>query len=243
MNHRKRGAQIAVLLACLVFLLTCAGAAPPTQTVIFNEEEKVNINTATATELATLPGIGAITAQKIIQNRPYADVWELGDIDGIGDKTLDNIIDRVEVSAVGQTEANIFQGIIGNSDSSLIFFFIIMVVALLPLYAAYLKDRSNSRKVNTELEKEEIRAATDRENRLLEALMQTNTAFTHNTEIMAGLKTLLESSSETTRTSFARIHDRIDENGEGIASMLAGQGGIAGDVKLILAAVNSLKHE
>lgn len=39
--------------------------------------DKININLATLEELDTLTGIGKVTAQKIIQNRPYKTVEEL----------------------------------------------------------------------------------------------------------------------------------------------------------------------
>lgn len=37
----------------------------------------ININSASESELDSLPGIGAITAQKIIEGRPYSDINEL----------------------------------------------------------------------------------------------------------------------------------------------------------------------
>lgn len=40
-------------------------------------DNNININSATIEELDTLPGIGKITAQKIIQNRPYQTIEEL----------------------------------------------------------------------------------------------------------------------------------------------------------------------
>lgn len=39
--------------------------------------QKTSINSATSEELDALPGIGKVTAQKIIQNRPYKSIEEL----------------------------------------------------------------------------------------------------------------------------------------------------------------------
>lgn len=54
-------------------------------------EDTVNINTATLDELDTLPGIGKITAQKIIQNRPYENVQELLDKKIVNKSVFENI--------------------------------------------------------------------------------------------------------------------------------------------------------
>jgi competence protein ComEA len=55
----------------------------------------VNLNTATIEQLETLPGVGPVTAQKILDwrgaNGAFSSVDELLDIDGIGDKTLAEI--------------------------------------------------------------------------------------------------------------------------------------------------------
>ena len=52
----------------------------------------VNLNTATEEELDTLPGVGPVTAQKILQWRSahgaFSSVDELLEVDGIGEKTL-----------------------------------------------------------------------------------------------------------------------------------------------------------
>ncbi len=52
----------------------------------------LNINTATATQLQTLPKIGPQTAHKIIQYREkhgrFASIDALGNVKGIGEKTL-----------------------------------------------------------------------------------------------------------------------------------------------------------
>ena len=52
----------------------------------------MNLNTATEEQLDTLPGVGPVTAQKILQWRAshgaFSAVDELLEVDGIGEKTL-----------------------------------------------------------------------------------------------------------------------------------------------------------
>jgi len=57
--------------------------------------ERVQLNTATSEQLDTLPGIGPVTAQAILQwradNGPFTSVDELLEVSGIGDATLGDI--------------------------------------------------------------------------------------------------------------------------------------------------------
>ncbi|MBT9283646.1 MAG: ComEA family DNA-binding protein, partial [Hydrogenibacillus schlegelii] len=62
---------------------------------------KVNLNTADAALLQTLPGIGPTRAQAIIAYReehgPFRDVTELKNVSGIGPKTLEQLLPYVTV--------------------------------------------------------------------------------------------------------------------------------------------------
>jgi competence protein ComEA len=64
-------------------------------------EGPVNVNTATAQELDTLPGVGPATAEKIIAYRrehgPFQRPEDLLQVSGIGEKKLAAMLDRVRV--------------------------------------------------------------------------------------------------------------------------------------------------
>jgi competence protein ComEA len=53
--------------------------------------ERVSVNSASATLLDTLPGVGPATAQRIIEGRPYSKLEDLLDVKGIGEKTLQKL--------------------------------------------------------------------------------------------------------------------------------------------------------
>ena len=59
------------------------------------KNEKININTATQTELETLPGIGPSTSLKIVnyreENGKFKSIEEIKEVSGIGDAKYENI--------------------------------------------------------------------------------------------------------------------------------------------------------
>lgn len=65
-------------------------------------QARININTATADEFEALPGIGEVIAARIIayreENGPFRTVDDLIHIEGISDRTIDEIRDLVTTS-------------------------------------------------------------------------------------------------------------------------------------------------
>ena len=60
-----------------------------------SEEECVNINTASITELDSLDGVGPSTAQKIIDNRPYNSIQGILNVSGIGEATYNKFKNNI----------------------------------------------------------------------------------------------------------------------------------------------------
>ena len=58
---------------------------------------QVNINTGTQAELEALPGIGPVTASKIISNRPYKQVEDLLNLKVVNKSTFEKIKDSIIV--------------------------------------------------------------------------------------------------------------------------------------------------
>lgn len=62
---------------------------------------KVNINTASASELDELPGIGATYAKRIVDYREghggFKNIEEIKNVQGIGDATFSKIKDSIEI--------------------------------------------------------------------------------------------------------------------------------------------------
>ncbi len=60
-------------------------------------EGQININTASESELDSLPGIGEVTTEKIISNRPYSAIEELVDKKIVGKKVFEDIKGKIRV--------------------------------------------------------------------------------------------------------------------------------------------------
>ncbi|MFN8386103.1 MAG: ComEA family DNA-binding protein [Anaerolineales bacterium] len=74
---------------------------PGAEEVEPGEADLVNINTASQSELETLPGIGPTTAQKIIEyreeNGPFESTEDIMNVSGIGPGTYERIKDLITV--------------------------------------------------------------------------------------------------------------------------------------------------
>ncbi|WP_027625012.1 helix-hairpin-helix domain-containing protein [Clostridium lundense] len=66
-----------------------------------NNSGKININEASKEELKSVPGIGDVTAQKIIEyresNNGFNSVEDIKKVDRIGEKTFEKLKDKIDV--------------------------------------------------------------------------------------------------------------------------------------------------
>ena len=82
MNHNIK---FFIVFMSMMSLLLAANAAYATSV------DKVNVNTATVEQLQELPGVGPVTAQRIVAFRdktPFSTPEQLLEIKGIGQKTF-----------------------------------------------------------------------------------------------------------------------------------------------------------
>jgi len=94
-----------------MFVLTALAAAQPmaqsarpkTETQAPKASVMVNLNTATATDLQELPGIGAKVAARIVEyrqkNGPFKKVEELMNVQGVGEKSFLKLRPQLTVAA------------------------------------------------------------------------------------------------------------------------------------------------
>lgn len=97
---RAKQMQLAwALILCLGLALAPAAALAQKSKAAVTE--KVNLNTATAEQLQTLPGIGPALAKTIIDHRTksgkFNKIEELLNVKGIGEKKFQKMKDRLVV--------------------------------------------------------------------------------------------------------------------------------------------------
>jgi competence protein ComEA len=95
MQSRIRQWIGAIAVAALV------GAGGFAASVAAEVDHKIDINTASASELANLPGIGESKAKAIVEYRaadPFQTVEDLKKVKGIGDKTFESLRPNLMVS-------------------------------------------------------------------------------------------------------------------------------------------------
>ena len=98
---QRFGALLA--LPAMIALFVLAAPVPALGAAGDEKAPRVNLNTATIDDLTTLPGIGPSYAKRIVdfreKNGPFKRVEDLLNVQGIGEKTLEKIRDRITLSS------------------------------------------------------------------------------------------------------------------------------------------------
>src|SRR5689334_7426793 len=85
-HHRNLAAVLLIAAGIIVAPMVQAQAQkqpPQPRTVAQTQKTPVDVNSADAKTLETLPGIGPATANKIIAGRPYGSLADLGKVKGL----------------------------------------------------------------------------------------------------------------------------------------------------------------
>lgn len=102
MATKTKNTLAALLLGVALLAATGSHAA--------EEQQKLNLNTASAQELTELRGIGQKTADAIVayreSNGPFKSVEELVEVKGIGEKLMVSLRDHVTVGAAPPASGN-----------------------------------------------------------------------------------------------------------------------------------------
>lgn len=74
-----------------------AGKSGTSDRVDLADDTVINLNSASKSELESLPGVGPATAGKIIDSRPYRQKTDLLNVSGIGEATYEKLKDKVAI--------------------------------------------------------------------------------------------------------------------------------------------------
>ena len=103
MNRLVMSALIPLVLSGAPLLAQRATKPAPAARVAAASTEIINLNTATAAQLGSLPGIGPKTADLIVQyrqkNGPFKKVEEIMNVRGVGEKSFLKLKSRITVTA------------------------------------------------------------------------------------------------------------------------------------------------
>ncbi|NCC23745.1 MAG: helix-hairpin-helix domain-containing protein [Deltaproteobacteria bacterium] len=83
----------------IVFCLLALGLI--VSTLPASASEKIDINTASAETLQTIPGIGPVLAERIVEQRtvePFQSIEQIRLVKGIGEETFNKIKDYIMVT-------------------------------------------------------------------------------------------------------------------------------------------------
>ncbi len=104
-SHSHGWATLGIALVVLLLLGSAVpghAASAAKAKVQASRDNPVDINKATVESLTTVPGIGKVTAERIVKwretNGPFRRVEDLMKVKGIGDKTFDRLRPYIKVS-------------------------------------------------------------------------------------------------------------------------------------------------
>jgi len=96
----------------------------------------------------------------------------------------------------------VYEAIVEHTASELILFFIIVAIAMIPLYYLMLKGRKADRQHDL-----------DREQQIIKVIQENSVAISANTAVIAGLQTNLADNGASIGKALDRIHDRLNGHG------------------------------
>lgn len=109
------GVAVLIVVSIVVSLLIPRSKPMPAE-----GSRLVNINTATAKDLESLPGIGPSLAQLVISGRPYANIDDLARVRGISSRQVDELRPMLTLSELTRNRQEVpFQDRIVQSAAAL----------------------------------------------------------------------------------------------------------------------------